>query len=79
MNRFREREGGEEPVGVFGQPPVAHPGEAELQLEQRKHVLDPRTGLALNAILLAHLFVDQILGAPAPRGPVLGPAATAAG
>lgn len=53
-----QRAGAEQPIEVLGQTAITHLGEAELQLDQREDVLDPRTRFRLDAVL----FLDvQIL------------------
>jgi hypothetical protein len=47
-----------EPVEVFGQSPVAHLDEAELELHQGEEVLDARPGFAFDPVLFAAFGID---------------------
>ena len=67
-----QRAGGEQPAEVFCQSAITHLAEAELELDQREDMLDPRTRLALDAVLFAHLRVGLELGPPAPVDAVGG-------
>ncbi len=51
--QVRERTGGEQPVGVLVDPPVAHFGEAEKALDDMKGMLNPCTNSGLGAVGLA--------------------------
>jgi len=57
--------GSEQPVGVFPQASVAEFDKAEVELEHSEDMLNARTGFGFDAVPLAFLGVDEILGAPA--------------
>ena len=52
-----ERAGTQQPVEVLGQAAITDFGEAEPELDDREDMQDPRPGLALDAVLFAHLGV----------------------
>ncbi len=72
QQQVHQRAAGEQWMGIFRQPAVAHFREAEAQLENGEDVLDPGARLALDVVLLALLRVAAQLGAPAPIDPVFG-------
>lgn len=47
-----------EPVQVLGKTTIADIDEAEVDIEQREDMLDPRPRLALDAVFFAHLGID---------------------
>ena len=62
----------EQPMDVLFEPPIAHRGETELELDHREVMLDLGAHTGLGFILGPLDFIDSALVTGAPVGEVLG-------